>query len=196
MTSYLDSSKSHPVAGSGRPAFAAPRRILTTGGVAAALLLGGIGAFGMPATSQAAVTSVHMDAAGVGLTAADGTAWSADSGFTGGRNGTVPTATVSGALGNTMLRTNKVGMTAWSAAVPNGTYKVTLAMNEYYWTAAGKRVFSATAEGTPIFTNLDVFASAGARVELDKSLTVAVTDGRIDIGFSAGTCSARVDSTK
>jgi len=48
------------------------------------------------------------------------------------------------------------------------------------------RVFSVSLEGSAVISNLDVFAAAGGqRLAYDRSLTVEVTDGVLDVGFLA-----------
>jgi hypothetical protein len=139
------------------------------------------------APPAASASAIRIDAGSwkTSVTAADGTSYARSSGFTGGRAGSVATTPVTGRLGDAVLRTGWIGMSAWSAAVPDGTYLVTLAMAETYWRAPGKRVFSATAEGQSFFTDLDIYAEAGRSTELDRSILVAVSDGRLDLGFVA-----------
>jgi hypothetical protein len=68
--------------------------------------------------------------------------------------------------------------------VESGTYTVTLHFAENYYAAAGQRIFSVNIEGAAI-NNLDVFAEAGgAHVALRKTVSVTVTDGRLNIIFS------------
>jgi hypothetical protein len=51
---------------------------------------------------------------------------------------------------------------------------------------ADARVFSVSLEGASVLPNLDVFAAAGGRyIALDRSFMVEVTDGTLDIGFTA-----------
>ncbi len=129
---------------------------------------------------------LHIDAGGTGsVTAADGTTYTRSTGFDGGRNGTVPQSGVEGRLGSEVLGTSVVGMSHWSADVPDGRYRVTLAMAEVWWTSAGRRIFSATAEGEQVFRDLDLYAEAGARTEVDRSIEVQVDDGRLDVAFTA-----------
>jgi hypothetical protein len=145
----------------------------------------------LPAESAA---SVLIDAGATSnVVAADGQTYLKSTGFTGGKASTSKLP-VTGRLGDAVLRTTWYGMSKWSAAVPNGRYEVTLAMAEIYWTAKGKRVFSATAEGRTMFTALDLFATAGARAEVDRSLVVDVADGRIDVTFKASVDKAIVSA--
>ena len=156
-----------------------------------------IGTAALSAPANAAQTAVFIDAGATApATGPDGTSYAASTGFTGGRAGTVPSGACTGALGSSILKTTWVGMTAWSAPVLNGTYSVTLVMSENYWTAAGKRAFSATAEGVPVVTKLDLFATAGARTEVDRTVTVTVADGTLDLAFTATTDKAIVSAIR
>ncbi|MGD9954590.1 MAG: malectin domain-containing carbohydrate-binding protein [Candidatus Nanopelagicales bacterium] len=154
---------------------------------AVAAVLAGVGMVTWLTPPAASASAVRIDAGSwkPATTAPDGTTYARSSGFTGGRAGTPAKAPVSGRLGDTILRTGWIGMTAWSAPVPNGTYLVTLAMAETYWKAAGKRVFSATVEGQHFFSDLDLYAEAGPLTELDKQIVVSVDDAEIDLAFSA-----------
>ena len=158
--------------------------------LSAAVLLGVVaGSVAWVSPPAASASGVRIDAGSWrwSVAAPDGTTYTRTTGFTGGRAGTPATSPVAGPLGDTILRTGWIGMSAWSAPVPDGTYRVTLALAETYWKAPGKRVFSATAEGLPMFDDLDVYAEAGPLAELDRSLVVVVDDGSIDLGFSAST---------
>ena len=80
----------------------------------------------------------------------------------------------------------RTGMSGYRFTVPNGTYRVDLSFAELQLRKAGGRVFSVSIEGSPVLTNLDVFAAAGGRyVALDRSFLVEVTDGVLDITFIA-----------
>jgi len=151
--------------------------------LAAAVAVGVVVATAPPASSAAPLLVDAGSTAAV--VAADGQTYVASTGFTGGQASAPAKLPVTGRLGDAVLRTTWFGMSRWSAAVPNGQYTVTLAMAETYWTAKGKRVFSAKAEGVTMFTGLDLFATAGARAEVDRSLVVTVVDGRIDVTFTA-----------
>jgi subtilisin family serine protease len=78
------------------------------------------------------------------------------------------------------------GMTAYRFTVPNGTYRVDLAFAELLYQKAGARVFSVSLEGTSVLNSFDVYAEAGGRhIALDRTFTVVVTDGVLDITFAA-----------
>ena len=69
-------------------------------------------------------------------------------------------------------------------AIPNGTYSVTLKLNEPNYDAAGKRVFGASVQGKELFKSLDLFAKVGKNKALDfTAKDVRVADGRLKIDF-------------
>jgi hypothetical protein len=156
-------------------------RAITATSLAAAVAAAGMTAAVMAAGSAtAAGFSARIDAGGAG----DGSAWTADAGFSGGKvNSTKDT--ISGAVSATVAKSYRFGMSGYSVKVPNGTYDVTLLMAEPYWKASGKRVFSATAEGKAIFTGLDLYKTAGHDKEVARTLRVAVTDGTLNVAFKA-----------
>ena len=80
----------------------------------------------------------------------------------------------------------RTGMTAYRFTVPNGTYRIDLAFAELQAKKAGARIFSVGIEGSNVLANFDVFAEAGGqRIALDRTFTVVVTDGVLDITFAA-----------
>ncbi len=159
-------------------------RSLTAAGVAAALVAAGLTSVFGATAGDAAVRSLNIDSGGAGVTASDGTVWSADTGFSGGRIGkTGDSVTSSNDAG--VVRNYRYGMSAYKVPVANGTYKVTFVMAETYWKASGKRVFSATAEGVSVFSNLDLYAVAGHDKEVTRSAVVTVKDGALSLAFKA-----------
>ena len=172
--------------------WARPRRRAAAAALAAGAVLV-VATIAWVSPPAASASAIRIDAGSdVAVAAPDGTSYAMSSGFTGGRAGSVATSQVSGRLGDEILRTGWIGMSAWSAEVTDGTFLVTLVMAETYWQAPGKRIFSATAEGQPVFTDLDVYAEAGPNAELDATIVVTVADGRIDLAFDARTDLAAV----
>ena len=80
----------------------------------------------------------------------------------------------------------RTGMSGYSFTVPDGTYAVTLSFAELQLDKAGSRVFNVAMEGTSVVDNFDVWAAAGGRyVAVDRTFVVEVTDGILDISFTA-----------
>ena len=68
-------------------------------------------------------------------------------------------------------------------------------MAEIYWDAAGKRVFDVKAENKVVLDNFDIFRAAGGKnVAHDKTFTVEVTDGRLDLDFVSLVNNAKVSA--
>jgi hypothetical protein len=77
----------------------------------------------------------------------------------------------------------------YSFRAPIGAYRVNLYFAEI-WSgcfSVGCRVFNVQVQGTTVFSNLDVFAQAGANAALEKSTTASVTNGTLTIGFGSVT---------
>jgi hypothetical protein len=116
-----------------------------------------------------------------------GQVWSADNSFTGG-SGASTTSTIQNTSDPALYQTERYGAFSYNLTVPNGNYTVLLKFAEIYFTAAGQRVFNVSINGTPVLTNFDIVAVAGAPLKaLDESFPVAVTNGTINIQFSPGT---------
>ncbi|MGZ9034919.1 MAG: malectin domain-containing carbohydrate-binding protein, partial [Rhodospirillales bacterium] len=83
-----------------------------------------------------------------------------------------------------LYQTERWGMTGYSLPVAPGLYTVKLHFAETFATTAAARVFSVDVEGQKL-TDIDVFASVGARTALVRTVpNVVVTDGKLDIGFT------------
>ena len=141
-------------------------------------------------TNTPSIPAVRIEAGGAAnFVDSNGNTWLADTGFTVGGGAVVDRGNI--AIGNTIndriYQTERWGMTAFTYPVPNGAYQVNLHFAETYAgiTAAGQRVFNANVEGTAI-NNIDVFAQAGgANIALVKSACVIVSDGQLNVTFTA-----------
>ncbi|MGO8672944.1 MAG: malectin domain-containing carbohydrate-binding protein, partial [Capsulimonadaceae bacterium] len=122
-------------------------------------------------------------------------AWMADADFSGGGEDSwtnaVGTSLLSGAIPpQSVLQTDREGGGAgFTYTLPGFTagspYNVTLYFVEQYWTAAGKRIFSVTANGTTVISNLDIYATAGDYNAVQESFTVnASSSGQIVLQFT------------
>lgn len=95
-------------------------------------------------------------------------------------------AGIAGTEDDPLYQRLRTGMIAYRFDVANGVYTVDLMFAELAAAGAGKRVFSVAIEGGPVLANLDVFALAGGqRVALNRSFSIEVTDGVLDITFLA-----------
>jgi Malectin domain/Glycosyl hydrolase family 26 len=162
---------------------------------AAAVVAGGITTVGVGAATAADLPTLRVSTRSTPFTDSAGKVWSADRGFEGGwQNPSTTTADIAGTTNDPLFRSEHYGMKGWSAPVPNGTYDVTLKTAETYWTQKGARVFSVTAEGRNVVTDLDVFAEVGKNVALNKKFTVTVSDGTLNLGFTQTRNWAAVDA--
>ena len=65
-----------------------------------------------------------------------------------------------------------------SIPLQNGSYNITLALAEDYFSSPGSRIFSASINDTLIFTDLDLIASVGAFTADNPAATFTVTNGQ------------------
>ncbi len=132
--------------------------------------------------------------AGINCGGAASGAFAVDQDFSGGTANTF-TTTVSTALlsGSTIpseavLQTDREGNFGYTFSnLKNGQpVTVTLYFMENYFTAAGDRVFSVTANGNTVLSNFDIYATAGARyTAVQKSFNTYVnTAGQIALTFT------------
>lgn len=118
--------------------------------------------------------------------------YAGETGFTGGTAASTSTNIV-GTADDALYQTERYGDFTYSTALPPGRYEVTLKLSENYWGSPGQRVFDVTAEGQTVLDDLDIRAEAGATfVPLDKSFTVAVTDGTLNLAFQSVVDNAKV----
>ena len=156
------------------------RRVAMSAGLA--LGVGGTVVAAVPAS--AAETPVRVTTAASDVRDAEGRTWYASGGFTGGTRSST-TASISRTSNDVLYRHERYGMSAFARSVPNGTYSVTLKMAEIYWQDDDRRVFSVYAEGRQVVDDLDLFDTVGRYAAHDRTFTVDVTDGRLDLRFSA-----------
>jgi Malectin domain len=155
-------------------------------------------AAGTPAPAPAAALPPVRIKAGLAssLTNADGVVWIADQGFA---DGDIVERDADLAITNTttpaLYRTERYGMTAFSYPVPNGKYIVKLHFAETFdgISGAGERVFSFNVEGKD-FKDFDVFVKAGGpQRAYIETVPVEVTDGKLDITFTANVQSPEIN---
>ncbi|OYR51710.1 malectin domain-containing carbohydrate-binding protein [Halorubrum sp. Ea8] len=164
------------------------------------------------------------NAGGSNYTATDGTVYAAsgDSNvFTGGSTYSVDQS-IAGTEDDTLYQTELYGggdgssATAPNVAVPvpeNGTYEVTLQFAEIYQGVSGSdspdsstpptdgtnendRLFSATVEGQQVLTEYDIYSEVGPLTATDKTYTVEVTDGTLNVDFAVTNDNAKISAVK
>jgi large repetitive protein len=129
---------------------------------------------------------ILVNAGGAAYTDTLAQTWSADKGFSGGS-----AASTSSNISNTadpkLYQTERYGNFTYQFSVPNGTYNVLLKFAEFYWTKTGQRIFNVSINGTPVLTNFDIVAAAGAPLTaIDKTFPVTVTNLQVTIQFTSG----------
>jgi len=135
--------------------------------------------------------------AGGGLyTADDGTVYAADTGFSGGQTYADATAAIAGTTDDALYQSERYGSFSYAVPVADGTYAVTLQFAEIWWTVDSQRVFDVTAEGTTVVDDLDLYAAAGHDTAYDAVVTVAVTDGTLDLGLVGSVDNAKVNAVR
>ena len=150
-------------------------------------------AAGGSAAAAAAPAPLRIDTGGTKTyTDRNGNPWSADRNFSGGTVLT-STASIAGVSDPAVLRTGRVGMSAYRLPVAKGSYSVQLLFAETQHRAVRKRVFTVKAEGTTVAAGLDVFAKVGANTRYSvTSPTLKVTDGILDLTFTSSTGAALI----
>lgn len=141
---------------------------------------------GATTPSTSGFNPIRVNSGGQNYTDPNGTAWGADSGFVDGNTYAV-SGTVSGTTAQALYRTSRWGVFSYRFAVPNGSYTVNLKFAEPVMRGSGQRIFNVAINGAAALTGFDIFAQAGAvMTALDKSFPVNVTNGQIEIAFTAG----------
>jgi large repetitive protein len=95
-------------------------------------------------------------------------------------------------------RSSTVSNGTFSYAVPvnNGTYTVVLHFAEIYWTAVNKRKFDVNIENVKVLDNYDIFQKAGALTATTETFVASVSDGVLNIDFSASSADGGIDRPK
>lgn len=140
------------------------------------------------APSSALPDTARVNARWTPVTDAAGRVWAGRSGFntSANRSDGLRSTDVVGTDDDVLYQANLFGVTGWSTPLATGTYRVRLLMAEDYHTLPSRRVFDVSAEGRTVLTGVDIVAGAGARHRAyDRSFEVAVSDGRLDLGFVA-----------
>ncbi|OYR52762.1 hypothetical protein DJ73_09985 [Halorubrum sp. Ea1] len=166
-------------------------------------------------TSTGAVVAA-INAGGTEYTASDGTTYAADDYFDGGDTTTAGDAgipsdiQIDGTDDDPLYTSERFGGEnggnfGYDVPVDNGTYEVTLQFAEIYQGVSsndgdsdqtGDRVFSASIEGQELLTEYDIHADVGALNATDKTYTVEVTDGTLNVDFTASADNAKVSAIK
>ena len=124
-----------------------------------------------------------INAGGAAYTGADGTQYLGDQFFSPSTPYTTGAA-IAGTADDPVYHSQRYGSFTYSIPIVNGPYFVTLKFAELYWTVDGRRRFSATLEGNIAIPALDVHAQVGWNGAYDRTVSVNVADGVLDVTLS------------
>ena len=167
-----------------------------------------IGALLVPAFSTEAAPTVvrRIDAGGNGdYTDTSGSVWVRDSAYTAEGYGYLGGATtrvrsaIAGTADDTVYQSVRRGTSfEYRFDVPNDAYTVTLKFAEVESGSfgVGRRVFGVSIEGQSVLSAFDIYAQAGANTALDRSFTVVLTDGSLNVVFTRTTGQAAVGAVE
>ena len=102
---------------------------------------------------------------------------------------TISTAGVTNAAPAAIYQSERAGVFTYTipGLSAGAQYSVLLHFAEFYWTAAGSRVFNVAINGTSVLSNFDIYALAGANKALvEQFTTTANSSGQIVIAYTAG----------
>ena len=97
---------------------------------------------------------------------------------------------IAGTSDDTLYKTERSatannGTFSYAFPVSNGQYSVVLHFAEIYWNAIDQRRFDVSIEGIKVLDNYDIFKKVGAFTATKETFNVNVSDGMLDIYFSA-----------
>ncbi|WP_439481413.1 PKD domain-containing protein [Cyclobacterium plantarum] len=132
----------------------------------------------------------------------EGNVFAADNYFEGGKTYSNASATVPALYQTERSSTPKVF--GYNVPVANGTYEVTLHFAEIFHGAtggggtgtAGQRVFDVSIEGELLLDNYDINAAVGPQTPTTETFEVEVTDGELNMDFSALSADGGTDQPK
>jgi len=140
-------------------------------------------------------SALRINAGGTPYTDLETNQWSANEGFTGGVNFSSQNA-IAGTEDDLLYQTERFGdQFAYNLAVENGSYDVTLKFAEVFFNQAGQRVFDVSAEDEVILDDFDIFnESGGKNIAVDRTFTVDINDGSLNLDFLASLDKAKVSA--
>jgi len=93
--------------------------------------------------------------------------FAADADFSGGgtasTGNSINTAGVTNPAPTAVYQSERAGVFTYTlpGLAAGSLHNIRLHFAEFYWTAAGKRIFNVSINGTPVLSNFDIFAAAG-----------------------------------
>jgi hypothetical protein len=152
------------------------------------------------------------NAGGSQYTAGDGTTYQADTNFDTGSTYSF-SGDVAGTADDPLYQTERYGGSfGYDVPVNNGTYEVTLQFAEIYQgvssndapdssgpsdgTNENDRLFDVALEGQTVVSSYDIYSEVGPATATDKTYTVEVTDGTLNVDFSVVNDNAKISAIK
>jgi hypothetical protein len=148
------------------------------------------------ATTQTTGDFIAINSGGPAVSNSGGgdASFAADEDVTGGGTAvtanTITVAGVTNAAPMAVYQSERAGAFTYTipGMVAGSQHTVLLHFAEFYWTAAGKRVFNVAINGTAVLSNFDIYALAGANKALVEQFTAtANSSGQIVISYTNGT---------
>ena len=152
------------------------------------------------ATTQAVssgtdVVAINSGGAAVSNSGGGDASFVADEDFSAGGTAvtanTITTAGVTNAAPAAVYQSERAGQFTYTipGLTAGAQYSVLLHFAEFYWTAAGKRIFNVAINGTSVLTNFDIYALAGANKALVEQFNAtANSSGQIVIAYTKRQC--------
>lgn len=138
-----------------------------------------------PTPSPSPLAALRINSGGSALTDLNNNFWQGDYGYSGGQTFST-TTNITGTTNPKLYQTERYNMTGYQFTVPNGSRTITLKFAEIYYGCLyrGCRVFNVSLEGNQVLAGFDIFVQAnGGYKAIDKTFTVNVTDGVLNIDF-------------
>ncbi len=140
----------------------------------------------LPVKAQAQQQPIRLKCGGSAYTDSKGQAWATDFDFSGGMVSQT-TGSVSGTSDPALFQTGRMpddtNPLVYTFPVANGSYQVNLYFAELNSgdDSVGARVFNVKTQGTVVLQNFDIFKTVGAGAALIRTVTIAVTNGQVQI---------------
>jgi N-acetylneuraminic acid mutarotase/regulation of enolase protein 1 (concanavalin A-like superfamily) len=127
---------------------------------------------------------IRIDAGGPGYTDTAGNYWTADQYYSGGAITNMP-YTVNATNDDALYYSRRWGNFSYNIPVPSRPCTLNLFFSESRDDGANERLFNVSAEGSPILTRFDAFATAGYQTAMTESFDVTVVNGVLNLNFAS-----------
>ncbi|MEO6932912.1 MAG: malectin domain-containing carbohydrate-binding protein, partial [Chitinophagaceae bacterium] len=131
----------------------------------------------------------RINAGGPQVSTSKGT-FAADNYFTPNNASSYTTsAPIAGTTDDAIYQSERIGLTngtlSYAFPLPNGQYTVILHFAEVFFNAPNLRVFDVSMEGKRVLDDYDIWKKAGLNTATTETVPIIVTDGTLNINFSA-----------